>query len=83
MMHAETQGIPKNQRVTYARVVVDYRPQKAYPHRICITASRNFIYYLGELSTHTANLTASKLMWNSILSTEGATYMCLDIKNFT
>jgi hypothetical protein len=29
-----------------------------------------------------ADLTTSKLMWNSVLSTEGAKYMCLDIKNF-
>jgi hypothetical protein len=28
----------------------------------------------------TANLTSSKLMWNSILSTEGTKYLCLDIK---
>jgi hypothetical protein len=30
----------------------------------------------------TAHLTTSKLMWNSVLSTEGTKYMCLDIKNF-
>jgi hypothetical protein len=45
-------------------------------------AGRNRINYPGELLTCTANLTMSKLMWNSILSTEGAKYMCLDIKNF-
>jgi hypothetical protein len=28
----------------------------------------------------TANLTTSKLMWNSFLSTEGTNYMCLNIK---
>ena len=32
--------------------------------------------------TRTADLTTSKLLWNSVLSTEGAQYMCLDIKNF-
>jgi hypothetical protein len=30
----------------------------------------------------TADLTTSKLMWNIVLSTDGAKYMCLDIKNF-
>jgi hypothetical protein len=30
----------------------------------------------------TADLTTLKLMWNSILGTAGAKYMCLDIKNF-
>jgi hypothetical protein len=40
----------------------------------------NLINYLGELSTCTADITTSKLMWNSVLSTEGAKYMCLDLK---
>ena len=52
------------------------------PHRIRIMAGGNLINYPGELTTRTANLTTSKLMWNSVLSTEGVKYMCLDIKNF-
>jgi hypothetical protein len=72
----------KDRTVTYARVVVDFRPQKADPHRIRITAGGNLINYPGELSTRTADLTTSKLMLNSVLSTPGAKYMCLDIKNF-
>ncbi len=52
------------------------------PHQIWITAGGNLINYLGELSTQTVDLTTLKSMWNSILSTEGAKYMCLDIKNF-
>jgi hypothetical protein len=42
----------------------------------------NLINYPGELTIKTADLTTSKLMWNSVLSTKGARYMCLDIKNF-
>jgi hypothetical protein len=30
----------------------------------------------------TADLTTSKLLWNSILSTNGARYMCININNF-
>jgi hypothetical protein len=30
----------------------------------------------------TVDLTTSKLMWNSVLSTKGTKYMCLNIKNF-
>ncbi len=82
MSHAEIAKIPKNQTVTYAQVVVDFRPQKADPHCIRITMGGNLINYPGELSTRTADLTTSKLMWNSVLSTKGAKYMCLDIKNF-
>ena len=82
MTHDEIKLMPRIQTITYSNVVADFCPQKADPHCICITAGGNLINYPGELSTRTANLTTSKLMWNSILSTEGAKYMCLDIKNF-
>jgi hypothetical protein len=82
MTHDEIKLIPRTQTITYARVAVDFRPQKADPYRIRITAGGNLINYPGELSTRTADLNTSKLMWNSVLSTEGAKFMCLDIKNF-
>ncbi len=62
--------------------MVDFLPQKSNPHHIRITARDNLINYPAEPSTRTADLTTSKLMLNSVLSTEGAKYMCLDIKNF-
>jgi hypothetical protein len=82
MTHDQIKLIPCTQTITYARVVMDFRPQKADLHHIRITAGGNLITYPGELWTRTADLTTSKLMWNSVLSTEGAKYMCLDIKNF-
>ncbi len=72
MSRDEVKRIPKNQTVTYACVVVDFSPLKANPHHILITAGGNLINYPGDLSTHTADPTTSKLMWNSVLSTEGA-----------
>ncbi len=87
LMHYSTPSVTGGQKHThtimYARVVVDFGPQKLDPHRIQITAGGNLIKYPGELTTKTADLTTSKLMWNSILSSEGAKFMCLDIKNFT
>jgi hypothetical protein len=44
-------------------------------------AGGNLIQYKGNLSTHTADIT-SKILWNSVLCTKNAKYMCLDIKNF-
>jgi hypothetical protein len=82
MTHNKISRIPKGQTVTYAHVVVDFCPQKEDLHRICITAGGNLIKYPGGLLTRTANLTTSKLMWNSVLSTKNVKYMCLDIKNF-
>ncbi len=82
MTHDKILFIPTDQTVMYARVVVDFFPQKADPHQIRITAGGNLINYPGELTTRTADLTTSKLMWNSNLSTKGTKFMCLDIKNF-
>ena len=76
MTRDKIKRIPKNQTVTYyACIIVDFQPQKADPHRIRITAGGNLINYPGKLSTRTADLTTSRLMWNSIHSTEGAKYM--------
>jgi len=68
-------------KLTYARVVVDHRPQKEDPNRIRIAVGGNLITYKGSTSTRTADLTNSKLLWNSVLSTKDAKYMCIDIKN--
>ena len=35
-----------------------------------ITARGNLIKYTGELTTRTADLTTTKVVWNSVLSTE-------------
>ena len=82
MTHDEIKQIPKDRTITYGRIVVDYRSQKADPNRVRITAGGNLIDYPGELTTRSADLTTSKILWNSVLSTKRARYMCLDIKNF-
>jgi hypothetical protein len=82
MTHEEIACIPPNRTVMYACMVVDFRPQKVDPHRIQITAGGNLINYPGKLLMWTADPTTSKLMWNSVLSTNGAKYLCLDKKNF-
>eukprot|EP00804_Cyclotella_cryptica_P015897 CCRYP_006383-RA/>CCRYP_006383-RA protein AED:0.07 eAED:-0.04 QI:0/0/0/1/0/0/2/0/1375 len=83
MSHDDIANIPKGRTVTYGRIVIDFQPQKADPNRVRITASGNLIKdYPGELTTRTADLTTSKILWNSVLSTEGARFMGLDIKSF-
>jgi hypothetical protein len=67
---------------TYANPVVNYRPQKDDPHCIRITASGNLVNYDGNASIRTADLDTAKLCWNSVIITNNARYMCLDIKNF-
>ena len=72
MSHEEICNIPKDRVITYGRIVVDYRAQKADPNRVQITAGGNLIDYPGELTTRTADLTTAKILWNSVLSTARA-----------
>jgi hypothetical protein len=51
MSHDDIKHIPEDRTVTYARVVVDYRPQKADPNRVRITVGGNLITYPGEVTT--------------------------------
>ena len=67
MTHDEIKRILKDRTVTYARIVVDYRPQKDDPNRVHITVGGNLIDYPFELTTRTADLTTSKILWNSTI----------------
>jgi hypothetical protein len=82
MTPLEVTDMPKDRFATYANIAVDYWPQKEDPHRIRITAGGNLINHPGELTTRTADITMSKLHWTSVLSTQNAKYMCLDLKRF-
>jgi hypothetical protein len=59
-----------------------HQPQKEDPNQIRIAVGGNLITYRGNTLTRTADLTTSKWLWNSVLSTEGTRIMCLDIKYF-
>ena len=82
MSHEEIAKIPKGKIVTYARIVVDFRPQKEDPNRVRVTAGGNLIDYPHKLTTRTADLTTTKIMWNSTISTKGARYAASGAKNF-
>ena len=70
MNHTEIiKAYAEKQKFTYAKIVVDFCLQKEDPHRIRITAGGNLIQYKGNVSTQTAELTTSKLLWNSVIST--------------
>jgi hypothetical protein len=75
-------AVPKEKVSTYGRFVVDIRPNKTETHRVRLAVGGNLIQYPGDVSTCSADLTTSKCLWNSTISTEGVKYMCLDVKNF-
>ena len=81
MSHNDIKNIPTNRIVTYTRIVRDERPQKADPNKVRITVGGNLIGYPHELTTRTADLLTAKLLWNSVISTPGARYACIDIRS--
>ena len=74
--------IPADRTVTYTRIVVDYQPPKDDLNRVCITVDGKLINYIYELTNRTAGLTSSKMLWNSTISTPGASFCTADVKNF-
>ena len=82
MTHKEIKNIPADQTVMYTRIVVDYQPQKDDLNRVCITVDGKIINYIYELTNRTADLTPSKMLWNSTISTPGASFCTADVKNF-
>jgi hypothetical protein len=45
-----------------------------------LTVGGDRIDYPGETSTKNADLTTSKCLWNSVVSTDAKNYMCADVK---
>jgi hypothetical protein len=74
--------VPNGKIVTYGQFVVDIRPNKTETHQVRLTVGGNLIQYPGDVSTCSTDLITSKCLWNSTISTEGTTYMCLDVNNF-
>ena len=46
-----------------------------------MTVGGNLIDYPFELTTRTADMVSSKILWNSVISTDGARFASADIKN--
>ena len=68
--------------VTYARIVVGYKPDKLEKNRTRITVGGDRITSLIDCGTPTADVPIIKLLWNSTLSTPGAKFFTMDISNF-
>jgi hypothetical protein len=75
--------IDRRKDVTYGNIQVDYRPQKAEENRTRLTVGGNLLIdFPGDVSTPTADITTTKMVINSTISTPKAKYMRGDIKNF-
>ena len=74
--------IPAGRKATYLRLVVADRPMKANPRRVRFTVGGDKVDYPYDVRTKTADLTTAKIIINSTISTPGARFMGIDIKDF-
>ena len=74
--------IPKDRKVTYGRLVSSIHPNKAEVNRVRLTVGGDRLPYVGSTTTRMASLTTTKCLFNSVLSTKGARFMDIDIKDF-
>jgi hypothetical protein len=74
--------IPKGRKVTYGSFVVDIKDHKEEKERTRLTVGGDQIEYPGDKSTRKAGLTTEKILINSVISTLGAKFLVIDIKNF-
>ena len=77
--------VPEDQfrDTTYAKFVCNERPQKKEVNGTQMVAGGNRIQYPGEVGTPTVEMMLVKILWNSVISTKGAKYMTMDLKDFT
>ena len=72
--------VPQDAKGTYCLIVWDIRPQKKETHRVQLTVEGEKLTFDGPVYTPTSDLTASKLHWNSVISTPGYKYLVVDVK---
>jgi hypothetical protein len=75
-------NIPKDRKITYGKMVCDYKPHKKEKERVRLTVSGDRLDYSGDVATSTAEITTFKILINRTLSTEDAIMMMMDIKNY-
>jgi hypothetical protein len=78
----ELKNIPNDRNITYGKIVCDDKSHKKEKERVRLTVGGDRLDYSGDVATSTADITTFKILINSTLSTEYATMMMMDIKNY-
>jgi hypothetical protein len=79
-LFVELKNIPKDRKITYGKIVCDYKPHKKEKERVRLVVGGDRLDYSGDGATSTADITTFKMLINSTLSTEDAEMMMMDIK---
>jgi hypothetical protein len=75
-------NIPTDRKITYGKIVCDYKPHKKEKERVRLTVGGDRLDYSGDVATSTADITTFKILINSTLFTKDAVMMMMDIKNY-
>jgi hypothetical protein len=73
--------IPPGRKDTYGSFVVDIKEHKEETGRTRLTVGCDQVTYPGDKSTCTAGITTAKILINSVISTKGARFLVVAIKN--
>ena len=76
--------IPMDQlkNVTYGCICANYHPKKADPNCSRLTVGGDRLNVPGDCGTPTIDMVTVKLHLNSVISTKGARYCTIDLKDF-
>jgi hypothetical protein len=78
----ELTNIPKDRKITYSKIVCDYKPHKKEKERVRLTVGGDRLDYSGDVATSTTDITTFKILINITLSTKDDVMMKTDIKNY-
>jgi hypothetical protein len=73
-------NIPEDRKITYRKIICDYKPHKQEKERVRLTVGGDRLDYSGDVAISTADITTFKILINSTLSTKDAAMMMMDIK---
>jgi hypothetical protein len=63
-------------------VCVNFHPEKDNPNQTCLTIGGDRVNYPGNCGMPTFDMVTVKLHLNSVISTKGARYCTIDLKDF-
>jgi hypothetical protein len=75
-------NIPKDIKITYGKIVCDYKPHKKEKERVRLTMGGDRLDYSNDVATSKADITTFKILINNTLSNADAAMMMINIKNY-
>jgi hypothetical protein len=75
-------SIPKDCKITYGKLVCDFKPNKTEKHWVRLTVGGDRPEYSGDTATSPVDITTFNILINSTLSTKDAKMMMMEINNY-